>query len=90
MVNGQRTPQQALKFLRKAAKVKGYTVAQPRKDGGKSVGKGSHEAWAIYDKDDKEIARCLVPGHRGDMSHTVTESIEGAFEEYLGKGWMDK
>ena len=90
MVKGQRTPQQALKRLREAAGAKGYTVKQPTKSGGKSIGKGSHEAWAIYNEDGHELARSLFPGHRRDMSPTVTKSIEEAFEKHLGEGWMDK
>lgn len=89
-MKGQRTPQQALKLLREAARARDYTVEQPKKSGGKSIGKGSHEAWAIYDEDGNELARSLFPGHRRDMSPTVTRSIEEAFEEHLGKGWMDK
>jgi hypothetical protein len=89
-VRGSRTSRAALKILRKAAKERGFVVEQPTKGSGKSLGKGSHEAWALCDNSGRELARSLFPQHPGDMTWYVTRSIEEAFEEHLGKGWLDK
>jgi hypothetical protein len=89
MVSGQCSVREALKALRKAAKAAGYTVAQPTKARGRTIGKGSHQAWALYDSQGHEVARSLFPTHSGTMSPSVTRSIEQAFEEFLGKGWLD-
>jgi hypothetical protein len=86
VVRGRRTSRAALKALRKAAKERGFVVEQPTKGSGKSLGKGSHEAWALYGNSGRELARSLFPQHPGDMTWYLTRSIEEAFEEHLGRG----
>ena len=90
MVTGRRTSRAALKTLRKAAKERGFVVVQPTKGSGKSLGKGSREAWALYDNSGRELARSLFQQHPGDMTWYVARSIEEAFEKHLGKGRLDK
>lgn len=90
MVTGPRTARQVLRALRGKAQAAGYTVEQPSKGGGRIIGKGSHQAWALYDAEGRELARSLVPGHAGDLSMTVIRSIERAFQPWLGEGWLDQ
>jgi len=53
-------------------------------------GKGSHAIHVVRDADDQEIGRVALTGHAGDMSWTVTRSIERALEPIFGEGWMDR
>ncbi len=90
MVKSPRTPRQALAGLRKAARRGGFTVRQVVNPAtGKPRGKGSHEVWALYDKQGVEVARGALTHHR-EMSLTVSRSFEAAFEAVLGEGWMDQ
>jgi len=91
MVKGPKTARFAVAQLRRAAKVKGYTVGQvvdPRT--GKPRGNGSHEVWALCDEEGNELARGGVTKHPGDMSWKVTRAFEEAFEHLLAEGWMDR
>lgn len=90
MVKGPKTAKQALTLLRRAARAHGYTVRQILDPRGKPRGKGSHEAWGLYDADGNLIARSQLTKHSGAMSMTVTENFEKAFESPLGEGWMEK
>lgn len=84
MVKARRTTQQALKAIRKNARKRGYTVhSLPGR------GKGSHEMWVVCDADGKELGRVGLTGHRGDMTWTVTRSIEQALVPIFGEGWLD-
>jgi hypothetical protein len=90
VVKGPKTARQALTQLRRAVRGKDLTVKQvvnPKT--GKPRGKGSHEVWALYDKQGTEVARGGLTSHSGDMSWTVTRAFEEAFEQVLGEGWMD-
>jgi hypothetical protein len=63
----------------------GWTVEQlPRR------GKGSHAVHVIRDTGGQEIGRVALTGHAGDMSWTVTRSIEQALEPIFGEGWTDQ
>jgi hypothetical protein len=44
----------------------------------------------VRDTDGREIGRVALTGHAGDMSWTVTRSIEQALEPIFGEGWMDR
>jgi len=91
MVKGPKTARFALAQLRKAARVKGYTVSQVVDlRTGKPRGNGSHEVWALFDEEGHELARCGVTKHSGDMSWKVTRAFEEAFEHLLAEGWMDR
>jgi len=77
MVKGPKTARFALAQLRKAARVKGYTVSQVVDlRTGKPRGNGSHEVWALFDEEGHELARCGVTKHSGDMSWKVTRAFE--------------
>lgn len=52
-------------------------------------GKGSHTIWVVLNGA-TEVGRVGLTGHSGDMSHTVTRSVEDALEPLFGKGWMDR
>ncbi|HUZ38373.1 MAG TPA: hypothetical protein VMV17_18775 [Streptosporangiaceae bacterium] len=91
MVKGPKSYRQVLALLRKAARDKGRVVEQvvdPKT--GKPRGKGSHEVWALYDGEGRELARGALTRHTGEMSWIVTRSVEEAFEAELGEGWMDQ
>lgn len=89
MVRGMRTAAEALAALRKAARQKGYQVRPITDPHGNTRGKGSHVAYGLYDGSGL-LARSLFPQHPGDMSKKVTASIESAFADHLGVGWMDR
>lgn len=79
------TAQQALKLMRRHARRHGWAVAQvPRR------GKGSHTVWIVVDEPGNELGRAALTGHSGDMTWTVTRSIEEALAPIFGEGWMDK
>jgi len=44
----------------------------------------------VRDTGGREIGRVALTGHAGDMSWTVTRSIEQALEPIFGEGWMDQ
>jgi hypothetical protein len=90
VVKGQKTPKEALAALRKAARNKDYTVRQILDPRGRPRGKGSHEAWGLYDAEGDLVARSQLTKHPGAMSPTVTRSFEEAFESALGERWMEK
>lgn len=85
MVNARTTSTKALKAIRANARKHGWTVEPLPKRG-----KGSHTIWVVLDEDGTEIGRVGLTGHSGDMSWTVTRSIEEALEGIFGEGWMDK
>jgi hypothetical protein len=89
MVRGMKSASEALAALWKAARRKGYRVTSITDSQGNTRGKGSHMAYSLYDGDTL-LARSLFPQRPGDMTKKTTSSIEAAFEEYLGTGWMDK
>jgi len=82
---------QALSLLRKAARDKGFTVEQVVNPAtGKPRGKGSHEVWALYNRQGAEVVRGALTKHPGEMSWAVTRTFEEAFQKVLGEGWMDR
>lgn len=82
MVRGSRTPANVMRTIRKAARSTGYTIEIRQ-------GKGSHEAWCVYDGD-RLITYAVIPQHPGDLAKGTLESIQDAFESAFGKGWLDK
>jgi len=90
MVQGPKSPGEAVRLLRKAARAKNktWTVSEVTNDRGRKRGKGSHVMWAVYDTAGTELARGSVTTHPGDMSWTVTRGFEADFEDLFGKGWM--
>ena len=85
MVEGRRTAKQALTLIRRHARRHDWSVEQLPKRG-----KGSHTIHVVRDADGHEIGRVALTGHAGDMSWTVTRSIEQALEPIFGEGWMDR
>lgn len=85
MVEGRRSAKQALTLIRRHARRHGWSVEQLPKRG-----EGSHAIHVVRDADDQEIGRVALTGHAGDMSWTVTRSIERALEPIFGEGWMDR
>lgn len=90
MVQGPKTAKEALAALRKAARGHDYIVKQILDPRGKPRGKGSHEAWGLYDQEGDLLGRSQLTKHPGAMSMTVTRSFEEAFESALGERWMEK
>jgi hypothetical protein len=92
MVQGPKSPSEAVRLLRKAARAKDrtWTVGAVTSGRGRKRGKGSHVMWAVYDAVGTELARGSVTTHPGDMSWTVTRGFEADFEDLFGKGWMDR
>ena len=92
MVQGPKSPNEAVRLLRKAARAKDrtWTVGEVTSNRGRKRGKGSHVMWAVYDAVGTEMARGSVTTHPGDMSWTVTRGFEADFEDLFGKGWMDR
>jgi hypothetical protein len=92
VVQGPKSPGEAVKLLRKAARAanRSWTVSEITDQRGRRRGKGSHVMWAVYDADGTELARSTVTAHPGDMSWTVTRGFEADFEDLFGKGWMDR
>lgn len=91
MVKGPKSYREALTLLRRAARTTGVQVRHVVDPStGRPPGKGSHEVWALYDKEGTELARCALTRHAGDMSWTVTRTFEEALEPQLGEGWMDR
>ena len=90
MVQGPKSPGEAVRLLRKAARAKNktWTVSEVTNDRGRKRGKGSHVMWAVYDTAGTELARGSVTTHAGDMSWTVARGFEADFEDLFGKGWM--
>lgn len=84
MVEGRKSSGEALKLIRKAARKSGWAVKQLPKRG-----KGSHSIWVVVNESGDELGRVGLTGHSGDMSWTVTRSIEEALEPIFGEGWMD-
>jgi hypothetical protein len=84
MVQGRKTAKQALTLIRRHARRYDWTVEPLPKRG-----KGSHTIHVVRDGDGKEIGRVALTGHAGDMSWTVTRSVEQALEPIFGEGWMD-
>src|SRR5258708_7399960 len=69
----------------------GFTVEQVVNPAtGKPRGKGSHEVWALYNRQGAEVARGALTKHPGEMSWAVTRTFEEAFQKVLGEGWMDR
>lgn len=92
MVQGRKTPSEAVRLLRKAIRKTDRTwrvkkITNPR---GRTRGKGSHVMWAVYDANGNELARGSVPTHARDMSWPVTRNFEADFEDLFGEGWMDQ
>lgn len=77
-------PSRRSKAIRKNARAHGYTVANLPKRG-----KGSHTIWVVLDADGNEVGRVGLVGHSGDMSWTVTRSVEQALEPIFGEGWLN-
>lgn len=92
MVQGPKSPEEAVRLLRKAARNtnKTWTVHEVTDKRGRKRGKGSHVMWAVYDADGIELARGSVTTHPGDMSWKVTRGFEADFEDLFGKGWMNR
>jgi len=78
-------PEEALRLIRKRARELNLAVEEQ-----KGRGKGSHRLFRLVDADGAEVARFGLVSHPGDMSWTVTRSVEEALEEVFGEGWMDE
>jgi hypothetical protein len=85
VVKGPKSAREIVKRLRVAARSDGYRVERLV-----GRGKGSHSLWVLSGPAGAELARTTIPEHPGDLSLTVTRSIESAFEPWLGKGWMER
>jgi hypothetical protein len=92
MVQGPKSPSEAVKLLRKAARAtnKTWIVSEVTDKRGRRRGKGSHVMWGVYAANGTELGRGTVTSHPGDMSWTVTRGFEADFENLFGKGWMDR
>jgi hypothetical protein len=92
VVQGPKSPSEAVKLLRKAARAanRSWTVSEITDKRGRRRGKGSHVMWAVYAADGTELGRGAVTTHSGDMSWTVTRGFEADFEDLFGKGWMNR
>ena len=85
MVQARKSATTALRLIRRNARRHELIVEQLPKRG-----RGSHTIWVVLDADGREVGRVALTGHTGDMSWTVTRSIEAALEPVFGEGWMDK
>jgi hypothetical protein len=85
MVEGRKTAKEALTLIRRHARRHACNVEQLPKRG-----KGSHTIDVVRNADGQEIGRVALTGHAGDMSWTVTRSIEQALQPIFGEGWMDR
>ncbi len=77
-------PEEALRLIRKLARERDLTVGEQ-----KGRGKGSHRRFQILNAQGGEVARFGLVSHPGDMSWTVSRSVEEALEHIFGEGWMD-
>jgi hypothetical protein len=85
MVKRRYKPEEALRLIRTMARDHDVTVHEQ-----KGRGKGSHRRFRILDEEGHEVARFGLVSHAGDMSWTVTRSLEEALEGVFGEGWMSE
>jgi hypothetical protein len=85
VVTSPKTARQVLTLIRRHARRRGWSVEQLPKRG-----KGSHSIHVLRDGQGQEVGRVALVGHTGDMSWTVTRSVEQALEPIFGEGWMDR
>ena len=85
MVDKRKTAKQSLTLIRRHARRHGWSVEQLPKRG-----KGSHTIYVVRNAHGGEMGRVALTGHAGDMSWTVTRSVEQALEPIFGEGWMDR
>jgi hypothetical protein len=78
-------PEEALRLIRTMARDHDLTLHEQ-----KGRGKGSHRRFRLLDGQGREVARFGLVSHPGDMSWTVTRSLEEALAEVFGEEWMSE
>jgi hypothetical protein len=53
-------------------------------------GKGSHQLYAILDRNGDKLCQFMITGHRRELSWTVVRRIESVLAPIFGDAWMEE